>query len=382
MKIPFHRAYISDDEINSVSEVLRSGWLTMGEKTFEFERNFSCYTGAVHSVAVNSCTAALHLALKVSGIKPGDEIILPAMTFIATWEILTYLGAVPVLADVDADTFTIDPSGIESRITSRTKAVIPVHYGGECCDMGGIMDIAAGHGLRVIEDAAHSLPAFYKGKAVGTIGDLTCFSFYATKTLTTGEGGMITTADRELAERIRRLRLHGITKDAWNRYSDKGAWQYDVSEPGYKYNITDIASAIGIEQLRKCDEMNSMRHKIAAKYNNAFSGSELLSTWGVRNFDECAWHLYPVRLNSDALSISRDEFILELKDAGISTSVHYIPLYRFSCFRESGYTENDFPVCEDIFTREVSLPIYPGMTEAETDYVIENVISILKKNKK
>lgn len=382
MKIPFHRAYISEDEINSVSEVLRSGWLTMGEKTFEFERNFSAYTGAENSVAVNSCTAALHLALKAAGIKPGDEIIIPAMTFIATWEVITYFGAVPVLADVDTDNFTIDPDDIEKNITPRTRAIIPVHYGGECCDMDCIMEIADEHGLNVIEDAAHALPAFYKGKTVGTIGDMTCFSFYATKTVTTGEGGMITTANSEWAERIRRLRLHSITKDAWNRYSDKGSWQYDVSEPGYKYNITDIASTIGIEQLKKCDLMNAMRHQIAVKYNNAFRKSELLQTWGVRDVNECAWHLYPVRINTAALSINRDEFILKLKEAGISTSVHYIPLYRFSCFKNSGYVETGFPGCEDIFLREVSLPIYPGMTGSETDYVIENVLSILKKNKR
>ncbi len=382
MKIPFHRAYISDDEINAVSEVLRSGWLTMGEKTFEFERNFSAYTGAKNSIAVNSCTAALHLALKVAGINPGDEVIIPAMTFIATWEIITYLGAIPVLADVNRDSFTIDPSDVERKITGRTRAIIPVHYGGECCDMDNIMGIARKLGLHVIEDAAHSLPTYYKGKMVGTIGDLTCFSFYATKTITTGEGGMITTSDDDWAERITRLRLHGITKDAWNRYSDKGSWQYDVSEPGYKYNITDIASAIGIEQLKKCDELNSLRHEIAAKYNNAFSGSELIQTWGVRDFNECAWHLFPVRINTAALSINRDEFIVKLKDAGISTSVHYIPLYRFSCFRDSGFTEKDFPACEDIFAREVSLPIYPGMTEAETDYVIEKVLEILKNNKR
>lgn len=381
MKIPFHKAELSSEEINAASEVIRSGWLTMGEKTFEFEREFSEYTGASNTIAVNSCTAALHLALKAAGIKAGDEVIIPAMTFIATWEVITYSGAVPVLCDVLKENFLINPAEIEKKITPKTKAIIPVHYGGEACDMDKIMDIARKHKLIVIEDAAHALPTQYKGRMVGTIGDITCFSFYATKTLTTGEGGMITTANAEWADRMRRLRLHGITKDAWNRYSDKGSWEYDVSEAGYKYNITDIASAIGVEQLKKSDEMNLARRKIALKYNNAFSKSGLLDLWQVRDDAECAWHLYPVKLKTDALSISRDDFIVELKNRDIGTSVHYIPMYRFSVFKDSGYTINDFPGCEDIFSRQVSLPIFPGMSSAEVDYVIENVLEVLEKNR-
>ncbi len=382
MKIPFHKANLSDEEINAASEVIRSGWLTMGEKTFEFEREFSKYTGAPNSIAVNSCTSALHLALKALNIKAGDEVIIPAMTFIATWEVITYSGAVPVLCDVIRDSFLIDPLEIEKKITQKTRAIISVHYGGESCDMDAIIAIARKHKLIVIEDAAHALPTLYKGKMIGTVSDITCFSFYATKTLTTGEGGMITTANVEWAERMRRLRLHGITKDAWNRYSDKGSWEYDVSEAGYKYNITDIASAIGVEQLKKSDEMNLQRRAIALKYNNAFSKNDILDLWKVRDNIECAWHLYPLRLKPDKLLISRDEFIIELKNRGIGTSVHYIPMYRFSVFKNSGYTETDFPGCEDIFSREVSLPIYPGMNEAETDYVIENILDVLAKNKR
>jgi len=382
MKIPFHKAELSSEEIDAASEVIRSGWLTMGEKTFEFERNFSNYTGSSNSIAVNSCTAALHLALKAAGVESGDEVIIPAMTFIATWEIITYLGAVPVLCDVLKESYLIDPVEIEKKITSRTKAIIPVHYGGESCDMDAIMDIACKHKLTVIEDAAHALPTRYKGKMIGTIGDITCFSFYATKTLTTGEGGMITTVNGEWADRMRRLRLHGITKDAWNRYSDKGSWEYDVSEAGYKYNITDIASAIGVEQLKKSDELNLARRAIAFKYNNAFSKTGLLDLWQVRDGDECAWHLYPVKLKLDKLKIDRNEFIIELKNRNIGTSVHYIPMYRFSVFKNSGYTENDFPGCEDIFSREVSLPIYPGMSDAEIEYVIENVLEVLEKNRR
>ncbi len=382
MKIPFHKAELGSEEINAVSEVIRSGWLTMGEKTFEFERAFSDYTGSAFSIAVNSCTAAIHLALKAIDIKEGDEIIIPAMTFIATWEVITYFGAVPVLCDINKDNFLIDVYDIEKKITSKTKAIIPVHYGGESCDMDAVMDIAQRHNLSVIEDAAHALPTFYKGKMIGTIGDITCFSFYVTKTITTGEGGMITTDNMEWAERMKRLRLHGITKDAWNRYSDKGSWEYDVSEPGYKYNITDIASAIGIEQLKKIDKMNLARYGIAQKYNRSFSGSGSVDLWGVRDAKECAWHLYPIRLQLEAIRISRNEFISDLKNRGINTSVHYIPLYRFSALKNSGYTEKDFPGCEDMFPREISLPIYPEMTEMETDYVIENVLDILKRNKR
>lgn len=382
MKIPFHRAYLGSEEADAAAEVIKSGWLTMGERTFQFEKDFSVYTGAENPVAVNSCTAALHLALKAIGIQPGDEVIIPAMTFIATWEVITYSGAKPVLADIDRDSFLIDPREIEKKITPKTRAVIPVHYGGEPCDMDAIMEIAAAHNLHVIEDAAHALPSVYKGRMIGTIGDITCFSFYATKTITTGEGGMITTADSDKADRMRRLRLHGITKDAWNRYSEKGTWQYDVSGPGYKYNITDIAAAIGIEQLKKCSGMNQMRHQIAARYNEAFRNCGLLSTWKVRDDAGCAWHLYPVLLNTDALRISRDMFIEELKAAGIGTSVHYIPMYRFSCFDKSGYTPSGFPACEYMFLRQLSLPVYPGMSSEETDYVISNVLSILEGNRR
>jgi len=382
MKIPFHKAYLGRAEADAAAAVIRSGWLTMGERTFQFEREFSAYTGAANSIAVNSCTAALHLALKAIGIKPGDEVIIPAMTFIATWEVITYSGARPVLADINPGLFLVDPREIEKKITAKTRAIIPVHYGGESCDMDTIMYLARRHKIHVIEDAAHALPVLYKGKMVGTIGDITCFSFYATKTITTGEGGMITAADTELADRMRRLRLHGITKDAWNRYSDRGTWQYDVSEAGYKYNMTDIAAAIGIEQLKKCDEMNKMRREIAAKYNNAFKNSELLQTWKVRDIDECAWHLYPVLVNTEAAGISRDEFIEKLKEAGIGTSVHYIPMYRFSCFNGSGYSPADFPGCEYMFARQVSLPIYPGMTGEETDYVISTVLSILEGSRR
>ena len=382
MKIPFHKVEMNSEEIEAVTGVIKSGWLTMGEKTFEFENLFSEYIGSPHSIAVNSCTAALHLALKAAGIKDGDEVIIPAMTFIATWEVIAYLKAVPVLCDVLKDSFLLDPVDVERKITSKTKAIIPVHYGGESCDMDAITDIADRHKLIIIEDAAHALPSFYKKKMIGTIGDITCFSFYATKTLTTGEGGMITTENNEWAERLKRLRLHGITKDAWNRYSDKGSWEYDVSEIGYKCNMTDIASAIGIEQLKKCDRMNLARREIAGRYNKAFTKTDLIKTWNVRDHNECAWHLYPIKLNLNALKINRDQFIDEMKKSNIGVSVHYIPLYRFSALGDFGYRGEDFPACEDIFPAQVSLPIYSGMSPQEIDYVIEKVLEILEGNKR
>ncbi len=382
MKIPFHKAFIDDNEINAVTEVLKSGWLTMGEKTFEFERNFSAYTGAPNAVAVNSCTSALHLALKAIDLQPGDEVIIPAVTFIATWEVITYFGAIPVIADVGKDTHLLDVISFEKKITGRTRAVIPVHYAGQPCDMDPIIEIAATKGIYVIEDAAHSLPAYYKGRPVGSIGDITCFSFYATKTLTTGEGGMITTGNDLFAERMRKLRLHGISRDAWNRYSHKGSWRYDVDEAGYKYNPTDISSAIGIEQLKKSDAMNKQRSEIAGWYNDYFNNCGLAEAYTVRDERISSWHLYPLKINIESVTIDRDQFIEEMKSRGISTSVHFIPLYRFSCFSGSGYEACDFPGSEYVFSRTVSLPVYPGLSHDEARYVAENTIDILEKFRK
>lgn len=382
MVIPFHRAFLDDNEINSVAEVLRSGWITMGEKTFEFEKKFASYVGASHAVAVNSCTSALHLALKAIDLQPGDEVIIPAITFIATWEVITYFGAVPVLADVEKDTHLLDVDSFLKSITPKTRAVIPVHYSGQPCDMDPIMEIARSKNIWVIEDAAHSLPAYYNGRAVGTIGDITCFSFYATKTITTGEGGMLTTDNPQIADRVKRLRLHGISRDAWNRYSSAGSWKYDVEEAGYKYNPTDISSAIGIEQLKKSSEMNKMREEIASKYNSCFAENDLVEIYPIREGRISSWHLYPLKIKVENLTINRDIFIEEMKAQGISTSVHFIPLYRFSCLKGSGYLPEDFPSSEFIFNREVSIPIYPGLENKEVDYVLDTSINILEKYKK
>jgi len=378
MEVPFHRPYMSNDEIAEVQDCLRNGWITMGRKTIEFEEQFGKYIGIKNSIAVNSCTAALHLALRVIGLKEGDEVIVPSTTFVATAEVVNYFNAKPILVDIDPETHLIDVSKIEEKISEKTKAIIPVHFSGQPADMDEILELAEKYDLFVIEDAAHALPAWYKGKKVGTIGDLTCFSFYATKTLTTGEGGMVTTESNEWAERIRVLRLHGISKDAWKRYSKEGTWEYDVLENGYKYNMTDINAALGLAQLRKLEWMWRERKEIAEKYNDAFKDLEEVILYKVKEDRKTSWHLYPLKLNLEALDISRSEFIEKLKERGIGTSVHFIPLYRFSYYRRLGYRIEEFPNSEWVFERVVSLPIFPGMTDEEVNYVIENVVEILK----
>ncbi len=378
MKIPFHKVHTGDEEINAVTEVIKNGWLTMGPKTFAFERAFSDYTGARNSIAVNSCTAALHLSLVAAGVCAGDEVIIPAMTFVATAEVLAYIGAIPVLCDVKKSDVTIDPDKIISCITPRTKAVIPVHYGGSVCDMDSIFHIAQKHNLTIIEDAAHALPSYYKNRMVGTIGHYTCFSFYATKTLSTGEGGMITTDDDYAAERIRILRLHGISREAWNRYAEGGQWAYDVLETGYKYNMTDTQAALGSVQLQKQDKLCEKRENIAAKYDYVFHASSYFLPYKVPDYVRSAHHLYILRLAEDS-GLDRDMFINELRNAGIGTSVHYIPLYRFTAFSGYNLSPADFPVSEWIFKRSLSLPIFPDMTDDEIEYVAATAVQTAEK---
>ena len=383
MRIPFHRPYITEEEINGVVECLRNGWLTMGEKTLEFEDRFKNYVGSKHAVAVSSCTAALHLSLVVMGVKEGDEVIVPTTTFVATAEVVNYLGAKPVLVDVEIDTHLIDVKKVEEKITDRTKAIMPVHFSGQPADMDEILDIARRHNLYVIEDAAHALPSWYKGRKVGTIGDITAFSFYATKTLATGEGGMATTENDEWADRLRILRLHGISKDAWKRYSKEGSWEYDVMENGFKYNTTDINASMGLAQLRKLEDMWEKRKAIARTYSEAFAGLDTVVPYKVKEDRVSSWHLYPLRLNLSALRIDRDTFIKTLGGKGIGTSVHFIPLYRFKYYRERfGYSAEDFPNSEWVFKRVVSLPIYPSMTEEEMSYVVEVVYDTLRRYKR
>jgi perosamine synthetase len=379
--LPFHRAQIGEDEIDAVVEVLRSGWLTTGPRVREFEAAFAHYTGASHAVAVNSCTAALHLSLAAIGLSEGDEVILPTMTFAASGEVVLYFKARPVFVDCEDGSFHIDPERIEQAITSRTRAILPVHYAGSPADMDRILEIASKHGLKVIEDAAHSLPARYKRRMVGTFGDITCFSFYATKTLTTGEGGMATTENPDFANRMRILSLHGISRDAWKRYTAEGSWRYEILEAGYKYNLTDLQAAIGLAQLANCDAMCAKRAALSERYTRALAPLDGFETPRPARYDcDHAWHLYVVQVNPAALRIDRDRVIEELKQRGIGTSVHFIPLHLHALYRKgSGYRAGQFPVAEKCFARAISLPIYPAMNEEDADRVTEALYDIARE---
>jgi perosamine synthetase len=347
MTVPFHVAAVGDEEAQAAADVIRSGWLTMGQRTFEFERRFAAYVGAPHAIAVVSGTAALHRALEAFGIQAGDEVLLPATTFTATAEVVCYFGATPVLVDVEPRTMNLDPADAARRITSRTKAIIPVHIAGVPCEMEQILALASRHGLRVVEDAAHALPASYHGTPIGALSEVTAFSFYATKTLTTGEGGMLTTSNDKVAERVRIMRLHGIEREAWKRYSSDGSWFYQVQEAGYKYNMTDIAAAIGLVQLGKCDDLSAARHAIAERYTAAFSQIQSLQVPDDHHDRKTPWHLYVLRIHPERLSINRDRFISELKSRGIGTSVHFIPLHLHPFYQKRfGYKTGDFPCAE------------------------------------
>jgi dTDP-4-amino-4,6-dideoxygalactose transaminase len=374
MRVPFHRAPVGEEEALAVCEVIRSGWLTMGPKTFEFEKEFAKYVGATDAIAVSTGTAALHLALEAAGVGADDEVLLPTTTFTATAEAVTYLRARPVLVDVEPGTMNLDPEDAERRITRRTRAIIPVHLGGLPCDMDELQTVARAHGLRVIEDAAHALPSEYRGKRIGRISEFTCFSFYATKTLTTGEGGMVTTEIPAAAERIRLMRLHGIERDAWKRYRDDGSWRYEIHEAGFKYNLTDMQAAIGLVQLAKCDAMQHARGRIAERYTNAFSSFEELLLPEIRSDRSTSWHLYLLRLRPDRLRVDRDAFIRALDARGVSCSVHFIPLHLQPYYQRAyGYRVGDFPNAEQQYGSCLSLPIFPGMSEQEIDHVIRAV---------
>ncbi|MBI4214393.1 DegT/DnrJ/EryC1/StrS family aminotransferase [archaeon] len=368
--IPFSPPSITKAEIKAVTEVLRSGWLSIGPKTVEFEKKFASYVGAKHAILTNSCTSALFASLLASGIKAGDEVIVPTLTFAACANVCVHLGAKPVLADVCEDTLCIDPQSVRSKITEKTRAIMPVHYGGHPAEMKEINEIAREKNIRVIEDAAHAAGAEYDNKKVGCGDNLTCFSFYATKNLTTGEGGMITLEDDALADRLRVLRLHGMNKDAWKRYTDQGSWYYEIVEAGYKFNSTDINAALGLVQLSRLDKMNRERERIAKAYSKAFNGIFEIVTPKKRRNIRHAWHLYPIRLES----VDRNAFIEKLKAAGIGTSVHFIPIHLMPYYRDHfGYKQRDLPVAEKAYNSLVSLPIYPGLKKDSVAYVIETV---------
>jgi dTDP-4-amino-4,6-dideoxygalactose transaminase len=378
--LPFHVPEIGEEDISAVAETLRSGWITAGPKVKDFEARFARFTGAGHAVAVNSGTAALHLALEAAGIGRGDEVLVPTLTFAATAEVVVQLGAKPVLVDCTPDTLNVDPAALDRAITSRTKAVIPVHFAGHPCAMDAILEIAAAHGLAVVEDAAHALPARWRGQMVGTIGDLTCFSFYATKTITTGEGGMITTQDPARAERMRIMSLHGISKDAWKRYTAEGSWHYEIIAPGYKYNLTDIAAAMGISQLARCDDFLRARLRCKRRYDEGFAGQDAIQTPTVHEDVEHAWHLYVIRVDPEQLRIDRDQVIALLKARNIGVAVHFIPLHLHPYYRDTyGYRPDDFPHATAAFERIISLPIYPRLSDADLDDVIAGVNGIVRE---
>ncbi len=379
--LPFSRPFIGDDEIELVSEVLRSGWLTTGPRVNEFERLFAEYLGVEHAVAVSSATAALHLALEAVGLKRDDEVITTPYTFAATAEVIRYFDARPVFVDIRETDFNIDANRIEEAITGRTRVIMPVHMAGQACAMEEIVDIARRHNLSVIEDAAHALPTRYRGRMVGTIGDLTAFSFYATKNLTTGEGGMLTTNNADLADRIRMMSLHGISKDAWKRYTQHGSWYYEILAPGFKYNMTDVAAAIGLCQLKKLQRMTERRTEIAARYTSALTDMPQLELPQTFPDSTHAWHLYIIRLNLANLTIDRGTFIDQLVARNIGTSVHFIPLHLHPYYRETyGYEPGDFPIANSEFRRVISLPIYAAMSDQDVEDVIAAVRDVAQQN--
>ena len=381
--IPFSRVDCGGAELANVQQVLNSGWLTTGEWTLRFEREFAAVVGAKHALAVNSCTSALHLALDAVGIGAGDKVLVPTLTFAATAEVVRYLGATPVLLDVDSETGCIGPEHVRAALKGHSpKAVIPVHFGGLAADIPAIRKVCDPLGIHVIEDAAHAFPTRLNGRFVGTLSRLTCFSFYANKTITTGEGGMITTDDDELVARIKLMRLHGIDRDAWNRFrSSKPAWQYDILAAGYKYNLPDLASAVGIAQLDRHVQMHSRRVQLAARYLGGLNDLTCIRLPATgRAIEDHSWHLFVIRLTS-AASLSRDELIANLAELGIGTSVHYRPLHRMTYYAGlTSATPSDFPVAETWGNTAVSLPLFSSMTDDECDGVIQALRRLLDGN--
>ena len=378
--IPFALPDIGEEEINEVVDSLRSGWVTTGPKTRKFESDFSSFINAdIASLAVNSATSGLHLALEAIGVSDGDEVITTPYTFTATAEVIRYLGAHPVFVDINPETLNIDATKIESKITTKTKAIIPVHIAGLSCDMGSIIKIAKKYNLKVVEDAAHSLPTTYKKKIIGSLEtDATVFSFYATKTIATGEGGMITTSDPSIAKRCSIMRLHGIDRDAFDRYhSDKPSWYYEIIAPGFKYNMTDIAASMGIHQLKKAYAFQKKRQTIAEYYDESFKDLPVILPPKPLNGDMHAWHLYTIRLSDDA-KISRDDFICRMSEEGIGTSVHFIPLFRHPYWRDTyKLTPEQFPFAEQAYQKIVSLPIYTKLNELQIEQIQSSVRKIL-----
>ncbi len=376
--LPFHRAAIGAEEIRAVTEVLESGWLTVGPRTEEFERAVAHHVGARCAVATSSCSEAMLVALRALGVGPGDEVVTSTLTFASTVHAIVHAGATPRLADIETETFGADPESMAACITPRTRALMPVHFGGQACRIDDVVALSREHDLAVVEDAAHAFGARVGDRAVGTIGDATAFSFYATKNITTGEGGAVTTDDAELADRIRRLSYHGMSRDAWKRYTDRGSWYYEVEDSGYKSNLNDILAAIGCVQIRRADDLAHARRRVAERLAAGLSDNPHVELPAVRPGNHHTWHLFVVRLRLDTLRIDRDRFVAALGAERIGSSVHFIPVHRhpfWSRWRSEG---DSFPRADAYFERCVSLPIFPGMTERDCDDVVEAVDRITR----
>jgi perosamine synthetase len=393
-KIPFFKPSIGKPEINEVVDCLQSGWLTTGPKTKQFEQEFADYLQRRHALAVNSCTAALHLALEAIGLKAGQRVVVPTMTFAATAEVVRYFNAIPLFVDCRVEDFNLDVKDAAKQIEAALSAgeevvaIIPMHYGGQIGDVAGVKALADKYHLRIIEDAAHCCPAYYRDdftspwKTVGTGAEISCFSFYANKTITTGEGGMACTDSEEYAERMRIMSLHGISRDAWKRYTAEGSWYYEILAPGYKYNLTDIASAIGLHQLRKANELHKQRSEWADLYCDLLSGVDELTLPAVMPNRIHSWHLFPVRLKLDRNGLDRAKVIEEMKTAGIGTSVHWMPLHMHPYYREQlGCKPLDFPCAASIYPELMTLPLYPGLAAEDVIYVCSQLKDILARSK-
>ena len=435
MRIPFYKPSIGPEEIAEVVDTLKSGWLTTGPKTKQFEREFAAYLNQKHAVALNSCTAALHLALEAIGLKAGQGVIVPTMTFAATAEVVRYLGGRPILVDCRVEDFNLDMADADQKIQSAlasgqsVAAIMPVHYGGQIGDVAGVQALARRYNLKIVEDAAHCCPAYYKettdhgprdgglAKAesrkqkaemgsggtkgprtmdhgpgqrsvvssqwsvVGSSADISCYSFYANKTITTGEGGMACTNNDEYADRMRIMSLHGISKDAWKRFTAEGSWYYEIIAPGYKYNLTDIASAIGIHQLRKADLFHRRRTELVSQYRASLEEVEEIILPQVQPNRIHSWHLYVIRLKLDRLRLDRAQFITELQQRGIGTSVHWLPLHMHPYYRETyGYAPQDLPTACSLYPEIITLPLFPDMTEGDVAYVCDCIKDIVTRN--
>lgn len=377
--LPFSPPSISEEEIAAVVETLRSDWITTGPKTKQFEQLFAEYIGAPAALALNSCTGGLHIALAALGIGAGDEVITTPITFACSANVIEHVGGTPVLVDVDPETLTLDPQRVAEKITPRTKAIMPVHFAGHPAEMAALLALAEQHQLFVIEDAAHALPATYAGRMIGTLGDFTAFSFYATKNLTTAEGGMLTGTPQRIAE-ARLWSLHGMNRDAWKRYSAEGSWYYEVVLPGFKYNMTDIQAAIGMVQLNRLAHFQARRREVVAQYQAAFGALEALQTPVERPNVEHAWHLYTLRLNFEQLRLTRAQFIEELKARNIATSVHFIPIHLHPYYRDRyGWKPEDFPIAYREYQRLVSLPLHPRLSDGDVADVINAIYDVVAR---